>query len=132
MTDFDEFLNEQMKDPEFKAEWDALDPEFAEIEAENLNRETVSALDEYTEMQQNPEKYKRYASFQEAMADTLDPFYSEQNTARLRKSIAEMENTGGTVHDVSFLTDSLTGILPEGGDADTARREALARKYDLK
>ena len=89
-------------------------------------------MDEYTEMQQNPEKYKRYASFQEAMADTLDPFYSEQNTARLRKSIAEMENTGGTVYDVSFLTDSLTGILPEEGDADTARREALARKYDLK
>ncbi len=85
MTNFDEFLNEQMKDPEFKAEWDAL-----------------------------------------------DPFYSEQNTARLRKSNAEMENTGGTVHDVSFLTDSLTGILPEEGDADTARREALARKYDLK
>lgn len=23
MTNFDEFLNEQMKDPEFKAEWDA-------------------------------------------------------------------------------------------------------------
>ncbi len=63
MTNFDEFLNEQMKDPEFKAEWDALDPEFAEIEAEILNRETVSALDEYTEMQQNPEKYKRCASF---------------------------------------------------------------------
>lgn len=27
------FLNEQMKDPEFKAEWDALDPEFSVIEA---------------------------------------------------------------------------------------------------
>ncbi len=27
------FFNEQMKDPEFKAEWDALDPEFAVIEA---------------------------------------------------------------------------------------------------
>lgn len=26
MTNFNDFLNEQMKDPEFKAEWDALDP----------------------------------------------------------------------------------------------------------
>ena len=33
MTNFNDFLNEQMKDPEFKAEWDALDPEFAVIEA---------------------------------------------------------------------------------------------------
>ena len=33
MTNFNDFLNEQMKDPEFKAEWDALDPEFSEIEA---------------------------------------------------------------------------------------------------
>ena len=33
MTNFNDFLSEQMKDPEFKAEWDALDPEFAVIEA---------------------------------------------------------------------------------------------------
>ena len=33
MTNFDEFLNAQMKDPEFKAEWDALDPEFSVVEA---------------------------------------------------------------------------------------------------
>ena len=33
MTNFNDFLNEQMKDPEFKAEWDALDPEFSVIEA---------------------------------------------------------------------------------------------------
>ena len=33
MTNFNDFLNEQMKDPEFKAEGDALDPEFAVIEA---------------------------------------------------------------------------------------------------
>ena len=33
MTNFDEFLNEQMKDPDFKAEYDALEPEFAIIQA---------------------------------------------------------------------------------------------------
>lgn len=31
-----------------------------------------------------------------------DPFYSPANIARLRKSIAEMEATGGTVHEVNF------------------------------
>ena len=30
------------------------------------------------------------------------PFYSEQNQARLRKSIAEMEATGGTIHEVNL------------------------------
>ena len=31
-----------------------------------------------------------------------DPFYSPENTARLKKSIAEMEETGGTVHEVKY------------------------------
>lgn len=31
-----------------------------------------------------------------------DPFYSAANMAKLRKSIAQMEATGGTVHEVSF------------------------------
>lgn len=33
MTKFDDFLEEQLKDPELKAEYDALDPEFAIIQA---------------------------------------------------------------------------------------------------
>ena len=33
MTNFDEFLNEQMKDPDFKAEYDSLELEFAIIQA---------------------------------------------------------------------------------------------------
>lgn len=33
MTTFDEFLNEQMKNEEFKKEYDALEPEFAVIQA---------------------------------------------------------------------------------------------------
>ena len=32
----------------------------------------------------------------------LDPFYSEENLARLRRSIAQMESTGGTVHEVNL------------------------------
>lgn len=33
MTKFNDFLNDQMKDPGFKAEWDALQPEFSVIQA---------------------------------------------------------------------------------------------------
>lgn len=33
---------------------------------------------------------------------SVDPFYSEQNMTRLRKSIAEMDATGGTVHEVNL------------------------------
>lgn len=31
-----------------------------------------------------------------------DPFYSPENIARLKKSIAQMEATGGTVHEVNL------------------------------
>ncbi|MEE8807217.1 MAG: type II toxin-antitoxin system RelB/DinJ family antitoxin [Lactimicrobium sp.] len=31
---------------------------------------------------------------------SIDPFYSEENMARLRKSIAQMESTGGKIHNV--------------------------------
>ena len=33
MTSFNDYLNEQMKNPEFKAEYEALEPEFAIIQA---------------------------------------------------------------------------------------------------
>ncbi|MCL2634720.1 MAG: helix-turn-helix domain-containing protein [Oscillospiraceae bacterium] len=33
MNEFKDFLTEQLKDPEFKAEWDALEPEFTIIQA---------------------------------------------------------------------------------------------------
>lgn len=33
---------------------------------------------------------------------SVDPFYSDENMARLRKSIAQMEATGGTVHEVKL------------------------------
>jgi len=35
---------------------------------------------------------------------SIDPFYSEKNMARLRRSIAQMEATGGTIHEV--ITDN--------------------------
>ena len=33
---------------------------------------------------------------------TADPFCSTENMSRLRKNAAEMEKTGGTVHEVSL------------------------------
>ena len=33
MSDFRNFLDKQLEDPEFKKEWDALEPEFAIIQA---------------------------------------------------------------------------------------------------
>lgn len=94
------------------------------------NAETATALKEFDEMRSNPEKYPRYSSFQDAMKDTLDPFYSEQNQARLRKSIAEMEATGGTIHNVPSVTDSLTGIL-SNDNIDSTRSKALSEKYSI-
>lgn len=33
---------------------------------------------------------------------SVDPFYSDENMARLKKSIAQMESAGGTVHEVNL------------------------------
>ena len=33
---------------------------------------------------------------------SADPFYSEENMARLRNSIAQMEASGGTIHEVDL------------------------------
>ena len=33
MTKFNDYLNDQMKDPVFKKEWDALEPEFSIMQA---------------------------------------------------------------------------------------------------
>lgn len=37
----------------------------------------------------------------------VDPFYSDENMMRLRKSIAQMEATGGTVHEVELDDKSM-------------------------
>lgn len=36
------------------------------------NSETLLALNEYYEMKENPEKYKKYSSFQEVLKEVLD------------------------------------------------------------
>ena len=41
------------------------------ITRESPNAETVAAMDEYYEMKKHPERYKKYASFKEGLADVL-------------------------------------------------------------
>lgn len=41
------------------------------ITREVPNKTTVAAMNEYYEMKSNPEKYKRYSSFREAMNEVL-------------------------------------------------------------
>ena len=43
-----------------------------EITTEVPNNITISAMNEYDEMQKHPEKYKRYSTFKEAMNDVLE------------------------------------------------------------
>ena len=42
------------------------------VSRENPNAETAAALNEYDEMKAHPEKYKRYASFREALDEVLN------------------------------------------------------------
>lgn len=41
------------------------------VTRENPNAETAAALNEYHEMKDHPERYKRYSSFREAMDEVL-------------------------------------------------------------
>ncbi len=42
-----------------------------EIRRDRPNNETVSAMEEFHEMQKHPENYKKYSSFKEAMNEVL-------------------------------------------------------------
>jgi len=42
------------------------------VRKEIPNAETIKAMNEYYEMKTNPEKYKRYSSFKDAMNEVLD------------------------------------------------------------
>lgn len=41
------------------------------VTRENPNAETIAAMNEYYEMKNHPEKYKRYSSFKDAMDEVL-------------------------------------------------------------
>ena len=48
MTNFNDFLDEQLKDPKLKAEYDALEPEFTLINARKKSGITQSELSKLT------------------------------------------------------------------------------------
>lgn len=41
MNDFNALLAEQLRDPEFRAEWDALQPEFEAVQAETDRQRNI-------------------------------------------------------------------------------------------
>jgi len=43
-----------------------------EIKRDVFNAETIAALNEYNDMKEHPENYKRYSSFSDAMDEVLD------------------------------------------------------------
>ena len=57
MSDFNKYLNEQMKNPEFRKEWDALEPEFnmmqVLIDARKMKNMTQKELAERTGIDQS-------------------------------------------------------------------------------
>lgn len=64
MTNFNDYLNEQLKDPEFRAEYDALEPEFtfmqSMIDARRETGLTQKQLSERTGIAQSEiSKYER-------------------------------------------------------------------------
>lgn len=69
MTKFDDFLADQLKDPEFKKEWDALDPEFSAVEFPNA--ETLAAIQEVQRMKQDPSLGKTYANIDLMIQEAL-------------------------------------------------------------
>ena len=54
----------------------------------------------------NKEKVKRFEKLGREkripFEVSVDPFYSQENMTRLKESVAQMEATGGTVHEVDF------------------------------
>ena len=75
----------------------------------NLAYQSLPLTDERKQairlLQNIPEDKLRYViGFLEgaSIPEDRDPFYSPENMARLKRSIAQMEATGGTVHEVAY------------------------------
>ena len=80
MTNYDDYLQEQMKDPEFKKEYDALDSEFtaaqAQIDAREAEaKERWGATEAYQEYE--AKAAKQSTSERQAAADGLMALFAE-------------------------------------------------------
>lgn len=54
---FDDYLQEQLKDPEFKKEWDAIQPEMNTIRAEIEVKQTMKKYTDFDEMYNDPDYF---------------------------------------------------------------------------
>ena len=72
---------------------DALKRDFDEV----CNELCLSMTTAITMLAKNMTREKRLP-----FEVSVDPFYSDENMARLTKSIAQMESTGGTIHEVNL------------------------------
>lgn len=54
MTDFDDYLAELMKNPDFKKEYDALAPEFLPLINEHANVDAIAAMIETEALLRDP------------------------------------------------------------------------------
>ena len=59
MTNFDDYLAELMKNPNFKKEYDALAPEFLTLLGKQPDAETLAAMEETEALIRDPDT-KRY------------------------------------------------------------------------
>ena len=59
MTNFDDYLAELMKNPNFKKEYDALAPEFLPLLQKQPDAETLAAMEETETLLRDPDT-KRY------------------------------------------------------------------------
>ena len=69
---------------------------------------------------------ERKIPFEISLERSSDPFYSAENMALLRASIAQMEATGGTVHDMTCL-DPITPTPASPAEAGEVARAVCRR-----
>jgi len=130
MTSFEGFLKEQLEDPEFKAEYDALEPEFtiiqAIIDARRNSGVTQKQLSERTGIAQgdinkiengeaNPslKTLKQLASGMdmklklEFLPITMESgqFYNESKQSFLHEAISTLNAGKGVVHELVEVND---------------------------
>lgn len=74
------------------------DDEF--ITVDDIKEAAVEAREDY-----QSGKLKKYKNIQVEISAESDPFYSEVNQARLRKSVADLKEGKGTVHDLIEIAD---------------------------
>lgn len=98
MSDFRKYLDKQLKDPEFKAEWDALQPELAIMQAMIDARKSTRPYPE-TAFRKNRNRSGRHQQArkrerQSISSDTPTPcrWYGYESEDRISTSLTQLKN----------------------------------------